>query len=159
MRLPPEVWGPVFWGTLHIVALAFPDEPSYAEKRAAKEFYRSMVFLLPCPVCRTHFAGVLEQEPVENWLDNRKSLIEWNVKAHNRVNAQLGKPEITVEDFYKRYQEMADRGLPIPPANPTAEIADAAMQDVYLRAVFHTTGFFVAAGAIGALLWYSYKKS
>ena len=158
MRLPPEVWGPVFWGTLHIVALAYPDEPSYSEKRAAKEFYKSMVFLLPCPACRQHFAEILESIPVENWLDNRKSLIEWNVTAHNRVNAKLGKPEITVEDFYKRYQEMADRGLPIPPANPTSEIAEAARQEVYLRAVMHTTGTLVALGALGALIYYSYKK-
>ena len=158
MRLPPEVWGPVFWGTLHIVALAYPDEPSYAEKRAAKEFYKSMVFLLPCPACRQHFAEIIEGPPLENWLDNRKSLIEWNVSVHNRVNAKLGKPEISVEDFYKRYQEMADRGLPIPPANPTSEIAEAAMQDIYLRAVLHTTGTLVALSALGALIWYSYKK-
>ena len=158
MRLPPEVWGPVFWGTLHIVALAYPEEPSYAEKRAAKEFYKSMIFLLPCPACRQHFAEIIEGAPVENWLDNRKSLIEWNVSVHNRVNAKLGKPEISVEDFYKRYQEMADRGLPIPPANPTSEIAEAKMQDIYLRAVLHTTGTLVALGALGALIWYSYKK-
>jgi hypothetical protein len=158
MRLPPEVWGPVFWGTLHIVALAFPDEPSYAEKRAAKEFYKSMAFLLPCPVCRNHFAEILEGAPVENWLDNRKSLIDWTVAAHNRVNVKLGKPEITVEEFYQKYQTMADRGLPIPPANPNAEISETAVHDIYLRALLHISGSLVALGALGALLWYSYKK-
>ena len=38
MHLPPEIWGPMFWSTLHIVSLAYPEEPTYAEKRAAKEF-------------------------------------------------------------------------------------------------------------------------
>jgi hypothetical protein len=157
MHLPPEVWGPIFWSTLHIVALGFPDEPSYAEKRAAKEFYNSMAYLLPCPVCREHFTTVLQGLPVENWLDNRKSLIEWVVMAHNRVNERLGKPQLTVEQFYTKYTEMAKRGLPIPPAGATADVDDGLQQEAYIRGITHTLGALIAVGAIGGLLWMSYK--
>jgi hypothetical protein len=118
----------MIWSTLHIISLAYPDEPTYAEKRSAKEFFNSLAHLLPCPVCRSHFREILQGSPVDSWLDNRTLLTEWVWKAHNAVNVKLGKPEVSLVDFYKRYREMADRGLPIPPSNPEAELADAAVQ-------------------------------
>jgi hypothetical protein len=157
MHLPPEIWGPIFWGTLHIVSLAYPDSPSYSEKRAAKEFYQSMAFLLPCPVCRTHFTEILQAMPVDSWLDNRTSLIEWVWTAHNRVNVKLGKKEITLKEFYARYKEMSERGLPIPPAQSGSELADEAVQNAYIRGAMHSLIAISAAGVIGGLLWASYK--
>lgn len=158
MHLPPEVWGPIFWATMHLVALGYPDDPSYSEKRAAKEFYNSLPHLLPCPLCREHFREVLQGLPVETWLDNRRSLIEWTWMAHNKVNERLGKPQITQEEFYKRYREMADRGLPIPPASPTAEISDAKLTEQYARGATHAAIGISAAIVVGGLLWMSYKS-
>jgi hypothetical protein len=158
MHLPPEVWGPIFWCTLHIVSLAYPDEPSYSEKRAAKEYFNSLAHLLPCPVCRTHFREILQGLPVENWLDNRKSLIEWVWMAHNQVNKRLGKAEITQADFIKRYNEMALRGLPIPPSNPHGEVTDAAVTAAFAQGMTYAVVGIGAAALIGGLLWVSYKK-
>lgn len=158
MHLPPEIWGPMFWGTLHIVSLAYPDEPTYSEKRAAKEFFNSLIYLLPCPVCRSHFREVLQGIPVETWLDNRKSLVEWVWMAHNQVNVKLGKAEITMSDFYKRYNEMAERGLPIPPSNPAAEISEDAAWAAWIRGASFTLGVTVVIGGVGGLLWASYSK-
>jgi hypothetical protein len=155
--MPPEVWGPIIWCTLHVVSLSYPDEPSYSEKRAAKEFFNALGYLLPCPVCRTHFREILQAIPVENWLDDRKSLTEWVWMAHNRVNQRLGKPDITQEEFFRRYQEMAERGLPIPPASPTAEISDAMLQAAYVRGASQTVAGIAFAVAIGGLLWASYR--
>ncbi len=157
MHLPPEVWGPVFWCTLHVISLAYPDEPTYAEKRAAKDFFNALAHLLPCPVCRDHFREMLQGMPIENWLDNRKSLIEWVWTAHNRVNNRLGKREITLEEFYAAYKDMADRGLPIPPASPTAEINDAAQNAAFVRGASYMAGAIGVAGIVGTLLWVSYK--
>lgn len=157
MHLSPEVWGPVFWCTLHIISLAYPDEPTYAEKRSAKDFFNALAHLLPCPVCREHFREVLQGMPIENWLDNRKSLVEWVWTAHNRVNKSLGKREITLEEFYAAYKEMADRGLPIPPASPTAEINDAAQSAAFVRGASYAAGAIGVVGVVGALLWVSYK--
>ena len=158
MHIPPEVWGPMFWSTLHIVSLAYPAEPSYSEKRAAKEFFNALAFLLPCPVCREHFKEVLQGMPIDSWLDNRNSLIEWVWSAHNRVNAKLGKREITQAEFYQRYQEMADRALPIPPASPTAEISTTMLKESYIRGASHAVGAVACIAALGGLLWISYKK-
>ena len=158
MHLPPEIWGPMFWATLHIISLGYPDEPTYSEKRAAKEFFNALGQLLPCPVCRTHFRELLQVMPVETWLDNRKSLVEWVWMIHNKVNLKLGKAEISMSDFYKHYSEMADRGLPIPPSSPTAEITDSAVQAAWIQGAGAAVGTMAALAALGGLLWASYKK-
>jgi hypothetical protein len=158
MHLPPEIWGPMFWSTLHIISLAYPDDPTYAEKRAGKELFNALAQLLPCPVCRSHYKEILQANPVESWLDNRKSLVEWVWTMHNQVNIKLGKPEITMSDFYKIYNEMADRGLPIPPSNPHAEISDEAMSAAWVRGAATAAGTVAVLAAVGGLLWVSYKK-
>jgi hypothetical protein len=157
MHLPPEVWGPIFWATFHLVSMAYPETPTYAEKRAAKEFFNSMVHLLPCPVCRDHFREILTAMPVDSWLDDRKSLVEWVWTLHNRVNLRLGKPEITQAEFMERYKEMAERGLPIPPSNPTAELSDSAIRAAQIQGGMVTVGGLIAIGVVGSLLWLSYS--
>jgi hypothetical protein len=157
MHIPPEIWGPMFWATFHIVSLGYPDAPTYADKRAAKEFFTALPYLLPCAICREHFAEVLKGQPIESWLDNRKSLVNWVFTVHNMVNERLGKPAITMDEFYKRYREMSERGLPIPPANPTAELSDVLLQQQYVRGATHAAVGIAAATCVGALLWYSYK--
>ena len=157
MHIPPEIWGPMFWGTLHIISLAYPENPTYSEKRAAKDLFNSLAHLLPCPVCRSHYRDIVQRDPVENWLDNRKSLIEWVWATHNRVNVVLGKREITLMEFYKHYNDMAERGLPIPPSNPQADITDATQQAAWVRGASTSLGIVVAAGVVGGLLWASYR--
>jgi len=157
MHLPPEVWGPIFWSTFHIVALAYPDEPNYSEKRAAKEFFKSMMFLLPCPVCRAHFTEIMRGMPVDTWLDDRASLIEWVVQVHNHVNSRLGKREFTVGEFMERYQQFAARGLPIPPATSMSELSDSELQAAYVQGIYHGLAGIACASAVGWLLWASYK--
>jgi len=157
MHLPPEIWGPMFWSTLHIVSLAYPDEPTYAEKRAAKEFFNALAHLLPCPVCRDHFRQVLQGLPIDSWLDKKGTLVEWVWMAHNQVNKRLEKPEISLADFYKSYRAMAERGLPIPPSKPTAEITDAANTAAYMHGVLSTLGAIAVVGGVGGLLWASYR--
>jgi hypothetical protein len=73
------------------------------------------------------------------------------------VNARLGKAEVSREEFHRRYKDMAERGLPIPPASPTAEVADAAVNAAWIRGAATATGVIVAAAAVGGLLWVSYK--
>ena len=60
MNIPPEVWGPFFWHTIHITALGYSNKPTYAQKKAAKEFYESLSVMIPCPVCREHLKKHLD---------------------------------------------------------------------------------------------------
>jgi len=144
---------------MHIASLGYADEPTYAEKRAAKEYYSALMYMLPCPVCRDHFKEILKVLPVDSWLDNRKSLTEWVWMVHNQVNQRLNKPQLTQDEFFKRYQGMSDRGLPIPPSGSTTELSDAALEAAWVRGATHTVSALLALGAVGSLLWYSYRSS
>jgi len=95
MKIPPNVWGPFFWHTIHIAALAYPKQPSYGDKKAAKEFFEALQFLLPCPVCKEHLKTHLAKFPITPHLDRRDDLFKWTVMLHNEVNVSLNKGTMT----------------------------------------------------------------
>jgi hypothetical protein len=109
MKFSPIVWGPFFWHTIHIVALGYPKEPTYTEKRCAKEFYESLVYLLPCGICRDHYKSHLERNPITPFLDTRKDLLKWTIMIHNEVNKSLNKPEWTEYEILKYYEKLGER--------------------------------------------------
>jgi hypothetical protein len=106
MKLPPTVWGPFFWHTIHIVALGYPKTPSYTDKKCAKEFYEALAFLLPCSVCREHYKEHLAENPLTPFLDSRTDLIRWTVMIHNKVNRSLHKKEWTMEEVLLHYERL-----------------------------------------------------
>jgi len=110
MRFPPSVWGPLFWHTIHITALAYPVSPSYTHKKAAKEFYESLAHLIPCPVCREHYQTHLQKYPLAPHLDKREDLFKWTVQLHNEVNESIGKPRVTEAEAIFFYRRIGARG-------------------------------------------------
>jgi Erv1 / Alr family len=84
MGLPPDVWGPRLWGTLHTLCLTGTITP---------EFVQEFANVIPCPSCAMHFRDLLEAYPFEKALDK----FEWSVFLHNQVNDRLGKPVLSVE--------------------------------------------------------------
>ena len=109
MQFPPSVWGPFFWHTIHIVALGYSKNPTYTDKKCAKEFYESLAFLLPCSICREHYKEYLQEKPISTFLDSRTDLIKWNIQIHNKVNKMLGKPEWTLEEVLSYYEKVGAR--------------------------------------------------
>lgn len=109
MQFPPSVWGPFFWHTIHIVALGYSKNPTYTDKKCAKEFYESLAFLLPCSICREHYKEYLQEKPISTFLDSRTDLIKWTVQIHNKVNKMLGKPEWTLEEVLSYYEKVGAR--------------------------------------------------
>uniref|UniRef100_A0A6C0D5B5 thiol oxidase n=1 Tax=viral metagenome TaxID=1070528 RepID=A0A6C0D5B5_9ZZZZ len=108
MKLPPSSWGPLYWSVIHITALAYPKNPTYSDKKAAKEFYESLQFILPCPICREHLKVHLTKFPITPHLDRREDLFKWTVNLHNEVNKSLNKPlftEIEALSYIKRLGE------------------------------------------------------
>lgn len=99
IALPPDIWGPIFWYTIHIVALGYPPIPSAEQKTAAKQFYESLQYLIPCPICREHYAQHLKDLPVDSATQSRSDLIHWTWQIHNLVNQSLGKRQITLDEF------------------------------------------------------------
>ena len=109
MQFPPSVWGPFFWHTIHIVALGYPKNPTYTDKKCAKEFYESLAYLIPCPVCREHYKEHLISKPISTFLDSRTDIIKWTIDIHNSVNKTLGKSEWTLEEVLLYYEKIGNR--------------------------------------------------
>jgi hypothetical protein len=153
MKLPPAVWGPLFWHTLHIVALGYPKEPTYAQKRAAKEFYESLGILIPCPVCREHYQTHLQKIPITPHLDRREDLFKWTVHLHNEVNALLGKSRMLESDVIYYYRRIGARGK-------TPVINQDTLDEMDLRSMIR--GGLLGGGVVftaGILLWLSTRET
>ena len=88
MGVPPEKWGPYFWGVIHLGCLAGSITP---------EFISMYPSVLPCGACGQHFAEVLRDAPFPDSQDPL-ILFQWSVHAHNMVNSRIGKPILTVEE-------------------------------------------------------------
>ena len=150
--IPPTTWGPFFWHTMHLVALGYSNQPTYAEKRAAKEFYESLTHLIPCPICKLHYTDHLKNNPITPSLDNRQDLFQWTVKIHNLVNKDLGKPEYTDTDaiaFYHRLGEMGRSPIWTPQDLQAANFA---------AAVKFGAGAIAFGAVLGGLAYYFTSK-
>jgi hypothetical protein len=149
LKMPPEVWGPLFWHTIHIVALGYPENPSYAHKKAAKEFFDSLAFLIPCDVCRKHYVQNTAIKPVTQYLDRRQDLLKWTIDLHNTVNASLHKPIFSEAEVIQYYRRIGARGRT--PLWSTADFAEADMR-ARIQGVFAGTA---ATLVVGTVLWFT----
>jgi hypothetical protein len=149
LKIPPPVWGPFFWHTIHIVAIGYPTNPSYAHKRAAKEFFEGLQFLLPCEVCRQHYRQHLQKMPITPHLDRREDLFRWTVELHNEVNRALGKPTLTEGEAIRYYFRIGNRGRS--PVLTTDDFQESDTRSFIKGAVVGGGVIFVA----GSLLWWS----
>ena len=145
MNFPPDVWGPFFWHTIHIVAFGYPQKPTYAQKKAAKEFYESLSVLIPCPICREHYVQHLEKLPLTPHLDSRKDLFKWTVVLHNEVNTMLKKPTWTEQEVIAYYKRLGARGKSPVISHTNFEEAD---WRAYLRGIGIGAGGVLTLGGI-----------
>ena len=103
--MSPAVWGPIFWSTMHIVSLGYSRTPTEDEKRAATQFYESLAYVIPCPICKEHYRHFLKEIPPT--VDHRDALIQWVFTIHNKVNEQLGYPVITFEQYIQKMRNLS----------------------------------------------------
>jgi hypothetical protein len=152
MKIPPSVWGPLFWHTMHITALGYPTNPAYNHKKAAKEFYESLAFLIPCPVCREHYETHLQKNPLTPHLDRRDDLFRWTVNLHNEVNEKLGKPRLLESEVIYYYRRIGARGK-----NPV--INQDTLDELDMRSMIK--GGLIGGGAmlaLGAAVWFTTRN-
>ena len=117
IHLPPHIWGPIFWSTLHIASLGYSDTPTDRQRKNAAAFYESLVDMLPCPICRNHYEQNLEEMPVKDALNSRMDLVKWVFDMHNRINVQLGKHQITFGEFIRSMQNLEKAKEARPPSH------------------------------------------
>lgn len=153
MHIPPEVWGPFFWNTIHIAALGYPSKPSHAHKKAAKEFFESLVMLIPCPICSKHYAEHINKYPISPHLDKRADLFKWTHLLHNEVNKMLGKRDFTEEEALQYLRRLGDRGR-----SPVWTPDDFAEGDWKSRIQGLVSGIVVGSALVGVLVYASHSK-
>ena len=105
IEMPPTIWGPYFWNTIHIMTLAYPKEPDEQTQQAAKNFFYSLQYLLPCSICKEHYKKHLEEIPPV--VSSQKEIILYAFNLHNKVNKDLGKREISYNEFMNHIRSLS----------------------------------------------------
>ncbi|ATZ80682.1 putative FAD-linked sulfhydryl oxidase [Bodo saltans virus] len=100
----PSNWGPHFWRSMHYLTIAYPDNPTEEDKQNVKEFFYAAGKILPCQMCRIHFAKNLQKYPLtDNVLENKINLINWLRHIHNEVNSWSNKKMWSYDDIINEY--------------------------------------------------------
>ena len=110
MKFDPAIWGPHYWFFLHTIAHTYPETPNKATKRKYYDLIQNMPVFLPIGSMGSRFSDLINKYPVTPYLDSRASLIRWMHFIHNKINASLGKEEITLlesDDLYFEHYKAA----------------------------------------------------
>lgn len=99
------VWGPKLWESLHCTALNYPNNPSEIDKENYKSFYYNVHRIIPCRLCANHYKQNVVNFDLDNYTNSPKDLFKFTVDIHNLVNYQLNKPQWTLDNALKVYQE------------------------------------------------------
>jgi FAD-linked sulfhydryl oxidase len=158
IQMPPHIWGPIFWSTLHIASLAYSDNPTERQKKNMKAFYESLIDVLPCPICRKHYEANLEEMPLDNALESRMGIINWVFTMHNRINVQLGKREYTFEEFLDSMRNLEKAKKACPPSHQNTNAPKPSFHELGLTAV---DGLLLGTGSVlvmGVAMYYLYTE-
>ena len=103
----PETWGNHFWFTMHTASFFYPVYPSPTDMYRYKSFFESFAHVIPCQECKKHYAELLNDYPIDPYLESRDSISRWVVLVHNKVNERLGKKQLsyqqTVDEYNKKF--------------------------------------------------------
>ena len=104
-NLDPKIWGPHYWFFLHTIAMSYPDHPNAVTKKKYYDFVQNIPLFIPVESMAGEFSKLLDQYPVQPYLDNKESFIRWLWFIHNKINQKLEKPQISLNEFYVKYYE------------------------------------------------------
>jgi hypothetical protein len=80
-----DIWGPKLWDEFH----GRPDK-YLMDIDAEKRWLGIFESWIPCGKCKTHFSGLLKENPVD--LSSARNYKIWTIMIHNLVNESLNKP-------------------------------------------------------------------
>ena len=108
MFLSSDVWGPKFWFFLQTVAMNYPEQPDARSKKKYYDLIQNFPMFLPNKRMGKEFSKKLNEFPITPYLSSRLSFQKWVHFMHNKLNKQLGKPEINfhrgLEKYYLHYE-------------------------------------------------------
>ena len=141
MSIDPQIWGHSVWTMMYSVAAGCDDEEISSEQRVhLKAFYESLQFVLPCETCKKHYQELYTVNPVENHLENKRSLMTWIVEIQNQINKNIqpNLPQLTIEivqAIYLQKDHSLFLNLGQPPTYPNNQRAVNQRKNVNQRSV------------------------
>jgi hypothetical protein len=99
------------WFSLHSISFNYPLEPSIEDKKNYKNFFLSLQEVIPCSVCKKNYKRHLNEHPLQDYLDSRKSLVYWVIDMHNMVNAEIGKKTLSYDIIIKKYEDVYQKKI------------------------------------------------
>ena len=106
MKINNDVWGPYYWFFLHTISLNYPNHPTENLKKKYYDLISNFYLFIPDLKIGSEFNDLITQYPVSPFLDSKKSFIHWVHSIHNKINLNLGKPKISLTNFYDEYFEL-----------------------------------------------------
>jgi uncharacterized membrane protein len=92
MVITQKTWGPYGWKFMHMIALAYPNNPTNEDKENYKTFFTILGNVLPCQLCADHYKQNLINFPLTEYiLSSRDTVLKWTIDIHNEVNKSIGK--------------------------------------------------------------------
>ena len=105
IQLDPKVWGPHMWFFINTIAMTYPNRPNAVTKKKYYDFMQNLPMFIPIEHMSGEFSKLLDEYPIQPYLDTKESFIRWVWFIHNKINEKLEKPQITLNEFYKKYYE------------------------------------------------------
>lgn len=107
--MQPKLWGKYAWPFLHMVTMAYPENPTEEDKKNYRRFFHDLTHVLPCSTCGNNLKGHLKKYPLtDEVLASRKNLTDWLIDIHNVVNHYTGKPVLTNQEAMTELNKLAN---------------------------------------------------
>ena len=115
MVLKPDIWLPRFQFIMQTISINYPIQPNDVTKKKYYDFIQNLPLFLPIENVGNNFSKMLDKYPVTPYLEGRESFIKWMHFIHNKINVELGVPEVTTEEamssYYSHYKPKAVTNL------------------------------------------------
>jgi hypothetical protein len=102
--MDPTIWGPKLWFFIHTIALNFPENPTFEQKKSYESFFENLKYIIPCDKCRLHYTQRQQVNPVSKYLTDPNALFKYTIDLHNEVNKSLGKRIYSYQEVSNLYK-------------------------------------------------------
>lgn len=113
------LWGRYYWSVLTLTALRYDHEAMNRESREELiHFFRMLPTWLPCPACSHHIRQYMQKHPLPLAHTSEPvappsttaqpydtPMVRWTMDLHNVVNQRLGKPVLSYEEAWRRFEQ------------------------------------------------------
>ena len=95
-------------------------------------FFNTLQPILPCAKCSQNYLRHLQEDPISNNLDNKKSLVNWLINVHNKVNKSNNKRELTYNEVMNHYKLLYNGDLTNKPLKESNNMTNTILTVIFI---------------------------